>query len=253
MKNYKILFSTLLLLLLGCASRAESGSPRAGDLVSVSIHGVNHSGDTFQFSVIDPRDTSNTGGGELIGPYEAGGIVCCFKLPSKWAPGTTVEIQSKHWLSTGDGKETSGIYTKHMVEVPPYASGQAGELWVLRMADGKIDVVSSDLQPNHPQWPGKIKGWPVPSRDFMLKRWELVRDNAEQAVKNGQHLIAEVERSSESLFREAWDLDKKYSKDTIAKFNGPEDPAYHQNLKKRYTDRLRFSEARLRQIMKDKP
>lgn len=120
------------------------------------------------------------------------------------------------------------------------------------MADGKIDIVSSDLQPNHPQWPGKIKGWPVPSRDFMLKRWELVRDNAEQAVKNGQHLIAEVERSSESLFREAWDLDKKYSKDTIAKFNGPEDPAYHQELKKRYTKRLRFSEARLKQIMKDK-
>jgi hypothetical protein len=86
-----------------------------------------------------------------------------------------------------------------------------------------------------------------------LKRWDLVRDNAEHAVKNSQHLIAEVERSSESLFREAWDLDVKYSKDTIEKFTGPDDPAYHQDLKKRYIEGLHFSEARLKQIMKEKP
>jgi hypothetical protein len=253
MKNYKILFSALLLLLLGCASRAESGSPRAGDLVSVSIHGVNHSGDTFQFSVIDPRDTSNTGGGELIGPYEAGGIVCCFKLPSKWAPGTTVEIQSKHWLSTGDGKETSGIYTKHMVEVPPYASGQAGELWVLRMADGKIDVVSSDLQPNHPQWPGKIKGWPVASREFMLKRWELEREDAESGVQLYRGLIAKLEKSPESTLDKAWAYDKENREDEIKLFSGSRDPAYMQYLIERYKEGLRWTESRLAQIMRGKP
>lgn len=253
MKNYKVLFSALLLFLFGCASRVESGSPRSGDLVSVSIHGVNHSGDTFQFSVIDPRDTSNTGGGELIGPYEAGGIVCCFKLPSKWAPGTTVEIQSKHWLSTGDGKETSGIYTKHMVEVPPYASGQAGELWVLRMADGKIDVVSSDLQPNHPQWPGKIKGWPVASREFMLKRWELYRHSAQDDVDNYRDALSDLQTKAKKDLREVWELHKKYSREEVSGFSGPEDPAYSAYLKKRYVKGLRRSELKLEQILRAKP
>jgi len=125
MKSYKVLFSALLLSLCGCAALAESASSRSRDMVSVNIHGVNHSGDAFRFSVIDPRDKSNAGGGELIGPYEAGGIVCCFQLPNKWSPGPTVEIQTKHWLSTGEGKETSGIYSTHTVEVPAYASGIA--------------------------------------------------------------------------------------------------------------------------------
>jgi hypothetical protein len=253
MKNYKVLFSALLLFLFGCASRVESGSPRSGDLVSVSIHGVNHSGDTFQFSVIDPRDTSNTGGGELIGPYEAGGIVCCFRLPSKWAPGTSVEIQSKHWLSTGDGKESSGIYMKHMVEVPPYASGEAGELWVLRMADGVIDVVSSDLQPNHPQWPGKIKGWPVASREFMLKRWELERKNAESGVQLYRGLIAKLEKSPESTLDKVWAYDKENREDEIKLFSGSRDPAYMQYLIERYKEGLRWTESRLAQIMRGKP
>ena len=253
MTIYKILFSTFLLLLCGCSPRGESGASRSGDQVSVSVHGVNYTEEPFEFSVVDPRDEKNNGGGEHIGPYAAGGIVCCFKIPAKWSPGTVIEVESRHWLSTGSGEEISAIEKKHTVELPAYANGKAGELWVLRRSDGGFDIVSSDLQPDHPQWPGKIKGWPVPSRDFMLKRWELVRDDAEHAVKNGQHLIAEVERSSESLFRKAWDLDENYSKETIVKFTGPEDPAYHQSLKKRYTDRLRFSEARLRQIMKDKP
>jgi hypothetical protein len=36
-----------------------------------------------------------------------------------------------------------------------------GELWVLRGADGSMSVVSSDFQPDHPNWPGRVKDWPV--------------------------------------------------------------------------------------------
>jgi len=200
MTIYKILFSTFLLLLCGCSPRGESGASRSGDRVSVSIHGVNYTEDPFEFSVVDPRDEKNNGGGEHIGPYAAGGIVCCFKLPAKWSPGTVIEVESRHWLSTGNGEEISAIEKKHTVELPAYANGKAGELWVLRRSDGGIDIVSSDLQPDHPQWPGNIKDWPVPSREFMLERWELERKLAELNVRVYQESTAELNRSPSLSF-----------------------------------------------------
>lgn len=253
MKSYRIAFSALLLLLYGCTSRAESDASAQGDQISVSIHGVNYTADPFQFSVVDPRDKNNSGGGEHIGPYAAGGIVCCFKLPAKWLPGTTVEIHSKHWPSTGNGKEASAIKTKHTVELPPYANGKAGELWVLRREGRSIDVISSDLQPNHPQWPGKIKGWPAPSREFMLERWELERKYAESDVENYRRELAELNNPPSSLLRSKWEFDKEYRKDETKNFQGPDDPSYLEYKKNSYAKGLIESEYRLNEIMKGRP
>lgn len=253
MKIYKILFSALLFFLCGCTSRDDSATSVRGDQVSVSIHGVNYTADPFQFSVVDPRDKNNSGGGEHIGPYAAGGIVCCFSLPAKWSPGTIVEIHSKHWVPAEDGKGISAIETKHTVELPKYASGKAGELWVLRKSDGNLDVLSSDLQPSHPQWPGKIKGWPVPSRQFMLERWELERKYAKSDVKNYQKAIAELDNEPSALLQSEWEVDKKYRKEEAKTFNGPTDPSYLQYKKNSFTQGLRESESHLKDIMKGKP
>jgi hypothetical protein len=253
MTIYKILFSTFVLLLCGCSARGESGASRSGDRVSVSIHGVNYTADPFEFSVVDPRDEKNNGGGEHIGPYAAGGIVCCFKLPAKWSPGTVIEVESRHWLSTENGEEISAIEKKHTVELPAYANGKAGELWVLRKSDGGFDIVSSDLQPDHPQWPGKIKGWPVASREFMLERWELERKNAESGVQLYRGLIAKLEKSPESTLGKAWAYDKENREDEIKLFSGSKDPAYMQYLIERYKEGLRWTESRLAQIMRGKP
>ena len=253
MTIYKILFSTFLLLLCGCSPQGESGASRSGDQVSVSIHGVNYTEDPFEFSVVDPRDEKNNGGGEHIGPYAAGGIVCCFKLPAKWSPGTVIEVESRHWVSTGNGEEISAIEKKHAVELPAYANGKAGELWVLRRSDGGIDIVSSDLQPDHPQWPGNIKGWPVPSREFMLERWELERKLAELNVRVFQEAFAELKRSPKSKIPLAWTSDKKHVPDEIGNFSGPEDPAYLGYVEKRYAESLRKSKHHLEQVIKARP
>ena len=253
MTIYKILFSTFVLLLCGCSARGESGASRSGDRVSVSIHGVTYTADPFEFSVVDPRDEKNNGGGEHIGPYAAGGIVCCFKLPAKWSPGTVIEVESRHWVSTGNGEEISAIEKKHAVELPAYANGKAGELWVLRRSDGGIDIVSSDLQPDHPQWPGNIKGWPVPSREFMLERWELERKLAELNVRDYQESIVELSRSPKSELQLAWASDKIHAWDEIKGFSGLEDPAYIRYVEKRYAEGLRRSQYRLEQIMKARP
>jgi hypothetical protein len=253
MTIYKILFSIFVFLLCGCSPRGESGASRSGDQVSVSIHGVNYTEEPFEFSVVDPRDEKNNGGGEHIGPYAAGGIVCCFKLPAKWSPGTVIEVESRHWVSTGNAEEISAIEKKHTVELPAYANGKAGELWVLRRSDGGIDIVSSDLQPDHPQWPGNIKGWPVPSREFMLERWELKRKLDELNVRVSQESTAELNRSPKSELQLAWVSDKRHALDEIKGFSGPDDPGYIRYVEKIYAEGLHRSKYRLEQIMKARP
>src|SRR4051812_32294869 len=64
--------------------------------VPVSIHAVNYSGDNFSYILADPSDGTNKGGGETVGPYEAGGIMCCYSLPRTWHPGIQIRVQVVH-------------------------------------------------------------------------------------------------------------------------------------------------------------
>jgi hypothetical protein len=253
MRLYKVWISTLFFLLVGCTPQTGTASLKSGSSVSVSIHGVNYTADPFEFVVIDPNDASNTGGGEHVGPFAAGGIMCCFTLPSKWSPGMKVQVRSTHWLPKNEKGELPMVEKVHTVEVPPYASGKAGELWVLRTAEGGIDVVSSDLQPDHPQWPGKVKGWPVPSKAYMLERWQLHHKLAEHSVRNYRDLIAELASNPSAAQRAAWEVDKQSFSDEVSAFKGPDDPAYAKYLKQRYEEGLRDSEARLESMKREKP
>lgn len=126
--------------------------------VSVNIHGVNYTADSFQYVLVDPKDPSNTGGGEHIGPFSAGGIMCCYELPNQWTPGIKVLVQATHWNKKDADGKLQEIRQVHMVEVPPYVGGKPGELWVLRTKEGEIELVSSDFQPNHRDRPGRVKG-----------------------------------------------------------------------------------------------
>jgi len=253
MRLYKVWISTLFFLLVGCTPQTGTASLKSGSSVSVSIHGVNYTADPFEFVVIDPNDASNTGGGEHVGPFAAGGIMCCFTLPSKWSPGMKVQVRSTHWLPKNEKGELPRVEKVYMVEVPPYASGKVGELWVLRTAGGGIDVVSSDLQPDHPQWPGKIKGWPVPSKTYMFERWNLERENAENTVNVFRRLVAELNKQPKAKTYDAWNFAKEHNNSEIKGFSGPHDPAYRQFLKKDYAEGLHEAEARLMHVLQEKP
>ena len=157
MKYREFLMMALLGMLMACTSHPEGALSASGKGVSVSVHGVNYTANPFTFVVVDPNDESNIGGGEHIGPFAAGGIMCCFTLPKKWKPGMKVQVRSTHWLPRNDKDELPEVEKLYTVDVPPYANGKVGELWVLRTSDGGIEVVSTDLQPDHPQWPGRSK------------------------------------------------------------------------------------------------
>jgi hypothetical protein len=221
--------------------------------VDVNIHGVNYSGNTFTFVVSDPATPSASAGGGLIDPFGAGGITCCFTLPKKWRPGIKVQVRTKHWLPKLPDGSLPEVMEEHLVEIPPYIDGKPGELWVLRTADGSVSVISSDFQPDHPNWPGKVKGWPVPSLEFRRERWEIYRKYEADGVAFFISMLDQLKRNPVGRAKEDWEFAKKQHPDEIKDFSGPEDPRYHAALKREYEQGLERSRNRLAQITEEKP
>jgi hypothetical protein len=244
----KLLSASFVCLLIAPIVTACAKSP-----APVSVHGVNYSGETFSYVVTDPRNAKNTAGGELIEPYAAGGTMCCYELPKKWRPGLTISIQSTHWVGKLDDNTLRDVATTHLVEIPRYSDGKPGEIWVLRAGNGSMSVISSDFQPDHPKWPGQVKGWPVPSLEHQRTRWGLYINHQKQGVAVYEDLISELNSSPEVRARDAWDFALKNDKDTIKGYTGPEDEKYRESLRRRYEDGLMHAQRQLQQLEQRRP
>lgn len=252
MKNNRRLFSLVIVLLSACSGLTSPMATSANG-VSVSLHGVNYTDRPFQYVVIDPKNPSNSGGGEHIAPFSAGGIVCCYRLPKQWLPGMTVQVRATYWLPKDDHGKSPEVTKDYIVEVPKYANDEVGEFWVLRTKDGNIEVVSSNFQPNHPNWPGKVKGWPEPSLEYQRERWAVAKNDAEMHVRNYLKLIDELENAPQQRSQKSWNFAAQYNKEEIARFKSFDDPAYLEYLKSDYAEGLKSSGEELKEIMKRKP
>jgi hypothetical protein len=248
----RLLLSILPILLTACAVFTPSMATSSNG-VSVSLHGVNYTGESFQYVVGDPKDPSNSGGGEHISPFSAGGTMCCYQLPKRWAPGIQVQVQATYWTENGPEKKLEEITQVHMVELPRFPDKEIGALWVLRTKEGAIELVLSNVQPDHPDWPGRVKGWPEPSLEYRRERWELYRYSAQVDVDNYKKLLSELQRNPQKRVREAWDFEKQQRNAEISIFSGSDDPAFAAYLKKDYVEGLRRSKLRLEKVLEAKP
>ena len=253
MKNYVGLLSAIALLLAGCSKAAETAAPPTTSTVSINVHGVNYTADPFRYVLVDAMDPSNgTGGGEHIGPFGGGGTSCCLRLPDRWHPGIQVKIHSTHWLGN-DSRNLSEVEKVYNVEVPVYPKGSAGEIWILRTAEGTIELVMSNVEPDHPQWPGKVKGWPEPSLAYRRERWELYRKLAEDNVDLFRESLNHLQTYTQAHLQNGWDFEKEHDRDLAKKFSGPNDPGYAEYKKNGYIDGLQRSKEELEQLLKEKP
>ena len=253
MKHYFVLFSALVMLFAGCSKAIEAPAVTKNNTVSVNVHGVNYTAEPFRYLLADATNPSNTAGGEHIGPYGGGGITCCFTLPKRWVPNIRVKVHSTHWLSESDNRRLLEVEKVSIVEVPPYPQGSVGELWVLRTASGAVELVTSNVEPDHPQWPGKVKGWPEPSLAYLRERWELHRKLAEDEVALYRGSLDHLRSYTQAHLQNGWDFEKKYDRDLIKRFSGPNDPAYAEYRKNTYIEGLENSEKKLQQLIKEKP
>lgn len=238
---------------LACILMVLSACDRAST-VDTGLHGVNYSGETFSYSVKNPAATdASAAGGELVDPFAAGGTMCCVSLPNTWKPGLMLQVNTTHWLKMRPDGELPEIHQTHLVEVPPYVDGKPGELWVLRASDGGISVVSSDFQPDHPKWPGKVKGWPVASLEYRRERWKLILDHEEGGVRDAISLLQDLDKDPHKATKDAWESAKEYQPLTIKDVAGPDDPKYVDRLRKQYEEALKYSRGRVKQLLEAKP
>jgi hypothetical protein len=225
----------------------------AKSTVAVSLHGVNYSGETFSYIVVDPSNPKNTGGGGLIDAYSAGGTVCCIDLPKKWRAGMKLTIESTHWLGKLADEtlhEVSGI---NSVDVPQYKDGKPGELWVLRDANGAISVVSSDFQPDHPKWPGEMKGWPVPSITYQREQWDKYIDHQMSFVRALEELSVQLKTSPDKAAEEEWAHALQYNKKSLSGYDGPTDDKYREAIRRDYEVGLQRTRAEVKRLQEGRP
>jgi hypothetical protein len=252
MTIHRLLLSILPILLTACAVFTPSTATSSNG-VSVSLHGVNYTGESFQYVVADPKDPSNSGGGEHVSPFSAGGTMCCYQLPKRWAPGIQVQVQATYWTENGPEKKLEEITQVHMVELPRFPDREVGALWVLRTKEGAIELVFSNVRPDHPDWPGRVKGWPEPSLEYRSERWELYRRSAQGSVDLYKSLLSKLQSNPQQRLRESWEHLKNRRSAEISEFTGSEDPAFAAYLKGRYINELKSSKLQLENVLKAKP
>ena len=242
MEKIILFFFLIMPVLAACSNTGET---------SVSVHGVNYSDQEFTYVLQDPLHPSNQAGGETIGRYEAGGIMCCFTLPEKWRPEMKINIQYTYYLPKKPDGSLPEIRKSTMVEVPHYDKPQ--ELWVLRHADGSMGIVSSIYQPDHPKWPGKIKGWPVPSLAYRRERWSLYMEHELIFLRNSESQLAEIRTNPKKNSKESWDSEILFDRDLPKKFKGSDDEKYISYLKSGYEKSIRNTKEKIDDLNRKKP
>jgi hypothetical protein len=230
-------------MLVACAKSA----------VPVPIHGVNHRAEPFSYVLVDPTNPENTGGGELVESFSAGGTVCCYTLPAKWKPGIKIEIRETHYLPMLKDRTIPEVKQKFVVDLPPYIAGAVGELWVIRAPDGSVGLISSNYQPDHAKWPGKIKGWPVPSLEYQRARQDLYIKDAQDAIETSRSGLKELAENPAKHAQERWALTAEHRRQDLKGFSGPDDVAYLQMLKDEYETGLVQARARLQREKDARP
>ena len=221
--------------------------------VPVPIHGVNYTAQEFGFVLVDPLDKENVAGEESITPYGAGGIVCCFNLPKQWRPGLKAELRATLWILPTPGHDLSSVKKSYTLDIPAYGLGKVPELWILRTADNEFSLVATNFQPNHPEWPGKIKGWPVPSVEYRRIIHARYLKEAQSNVNLHESLLAGLQNNPHEHGKEAWEFRKVSDSAALKAFKGPEDAAFLAMLRADYEAGLVEARDKLTEVKAAQP
>lgn len=160
-------------LLLSCF--ALSACAGIGGQLGASMTVVNYSGKGYDWvAIAKPDKPEQAEAADMVSPYGASGIMCCVNLPAKWQPGMKLVVQFKDETKAKTAAEWSKENIPlqlRTVEVPRYAEGDVGTVWVQFLPDDKVALVVSRYDPSNANWPGVINGWPKASLEYKRKIW----------------------------------------------------------------------------------
>lgn len=237
--------ASLCLLVLPLTACGEKGLGK--DEVPVSVAGVNYTDREISgYLFFNPANEKDIAGGEGINPYGAGGIMCCYALPRLWRPGIKVGLMVDNLNGYGERMKT-------VIELPPYPDGKAGDLWAIVYPDGSLGAVSTNYGPGHEKWPGKFKGWPVPSVEYKRMLWDR---KVEEKISEIRLWSVPTENTAANL-TDQWSfysrLTRKETLNQLKKFSGPNDPAFFEFLEMDRKRMLDAAKTELEDLKKNRP
>ncbi|MCK0745081.1 DUF3304 domain-containing protein [Chromohalobacter nigrandesensis] len=248
------------LALLWLASLTACGD----DSVSLNITGVDYAGQGIgSYHVVDPNDEQNRGGGESIGPYSAGGIMCCYEVPREWHEGVSVDVVVRYPLEGDTTDERSESLARRRaegtlhetihVEIPKYDTPAKGTLWVQFLPDKKANVVVSNLSPDHEDFPGEVKGWPVPSDEYRRKLIDREIKNVSSRLSRTEGRLSEVDKKNTHSLKKEWEIGQQVYPDKISEFNGWSDEEFIKYLKTRLRSAQKRDKNYLQKLREGRP
>lgn len=211
------------------------------DTTDLNITGVDYAGQGIgSYYVVDPNNDKNRGGGESITPYSAGGIMCCYEVPREWHEGLNVEVVVRYPLEGDTTDERSESLAKREaegklnetihVDIPEYDTPAKGTLWVQFLPNKKANVVVSNLSPDHKDFPGEVKGWPVPSDEYRRKLIDQKIGMAEGRLELSRENLLRLKKDPDGMAQEQWKMLKEIRSNRIDGFSGPDDPKFRTFL-----------------------
>lgn len=250
-----LLKNWLLLPLVLLASLAATGCAIGrADTVPASVSGVNYTDQDIHYRLFDPKDPKQTTlASEDIGPFAAGGVLCCYGVPKAWAPGIQVGVILHSYDNNARDYRPRQTF---IVDLPPYdKSGKAGDVWFINYPDGTVGVVSTAYRPNGDEWPGKIKGWPKPSLAFQRELWERDMRLAQEGLESSQESLKELNSDPQKYLKKTW---ARYEaefgfRDKLERFSGPDDPAFFVDRKAALEKIVAWNQEKVEQLKKVKP
>lgn len=224
------------------------GSARAAppDGTLVRVRAVNHTDKHLvAFALLDPEGKSAVTGPD-VEPFGRSPSLCCYEVPHQWRSGLQVQLVHDWW--TGSLDERAPQTALH--QLPRYAAGRPGNLWVVFRDDGSAELVMSDVEPDDPQWPGTVRGWPTPSRQYRLQQWQLEYDQQSRTVAR---LRERMNGLPSHELRDLWDRLQQRRPAVLKDYAGPDDPRFAQALQQEAAELLPRAQQRLEALEREKP
>lgn len=241
-----------------------SGCGLGEDTVALNVTGVDYAGKGIKaFTVEDPDDPKNHGGGFSITPYSAGGIQCCYQVPEEWHEGMTVNVIVSYPLEGDTTDERVANLEKRRAEgteehtipvtISEYETPARGTLWVQFLPDKQAKVVISYLDPPHEDFSGDVKGWPEPSDEYRTKIIERQIKDISGRVSRTENSLAKIKEDDEAVIKQYWNIRQDTAPKDVAKFSGWDDPGFQEYLEGSLEGYITRDKTDLDQLMEMKP
>ena len=201
----KLTPALLALALSACSHLGQA------DELSAPLTAVNYTDWPFDWvGVTKVESPDKTMAADRVSAFSASGIMCCVTLPKEWRKGMELIVETRD----GTRAETPEEWSKeklpiiqHRVPVPPYTPKDMGTVWVQLLPGGKVTLVVSRYNPNHPSWPGEVKGWPVPTLEFRREKWAKALNFDQKNLAAMQEALKEKDIPDEDRKKMEWSVE----------------------------------------------